>query len=79
MSSTDKAITKAKKFVTKNMMLPSEVSTNYMHIEPDSHFYTDFSQIEESLRLGVSRDHMLIGVRNSIKMGYTITQELDCE
>ena len=57
----------------------TEEATNFVHIEPDSHFYTDFAQIEESLRLGVSHEHMLIGIRNSIKMGYYITQELDCE
>lgn len=79
MKSTDETISKAKIAATENMVLPSSISTGYMHIEPDSHFYTDLAQIEESLRLGLSQEHMLIGIRNSIKMGYSITLELDCE
>lgn len=79
MESTDSVIKKAKIAATKDMILPSEVSNNFVHTEPNSHFYTELEHIKNSLKLGVERDHILIGLENTIKMGYKITQELDCE
>ena len=79
MKSTDKVIEKAKIAATNNMTLPSDVSANYMYIEPNSHFFGDLEQIKHSLELGVSREHIIIGLDNTIKRGYNLTQELDCE
>jgi len=57
----------------------TEESVNYMYIEPNSHFYTELEQIKHSLELGLPRERVIIGLENSIKMGYQINQELDCE
>jgi hypothetical protein len=54
-------------------------SANYMYIEPNSHFFGDLEQIKHSLELGVSREHIIIGLENTMKKGYNLTQELDCE
>lgn len=56
-----------------------KTQTNYMHIEPNSHFYTELEHIKTSLEQGVSREHMIVGLDNTIEKGYKITQELDCE
>lgn len=80
MSNIDEInIKKAKIAATKNMLLSSELSTNYMHTEPNSHFYSDLEHIKNSLKLGVSREHIIFGLDNTIEKGYKITQELDCE
>ena len=79
MKSTDKVIEKAKISATKDMILPSEVSANYMHVEPNSHFYTELEHIKHSLELGIDREDIIIGLKNTIERGYKITQELDCE
>lgn len=51
-------------------------ATNFVHVEPDSHFYTDFQQILETIRhaqwLDDAVEQIRIGVENSIKQGYAI-------
>ncbi|SRR5258706_11644070 len=49
-------------------------NTNIVNTESDSQFYTDLNQIENSLKYTdiVTNDHILIGIQNTIKMGYKI-------
>jgi len=46
---------------------------NFLHVEPNSQFYTDLKQIETSLQFSpVDREYILVGIQNSIKQGYRI-------
>ena len=49
--------------------------TNYVHIVPNSHFFTDLSQILESCKHKRSYEELIIGLENSIKQGYKIVKE----
>lgn len=53
----------------------NDTHQNFVHGEPNSQFYTDLNQIENSLQFGgvvINNDHILIGIKNTIKMGYRI-------
>lgn len=48
---------------------------NFLQVIPNSQMYTDLKHIENSLEFGgetIDREHMLIGVKNTIKAGYKI-------
>jgi len=47
--------------------------TNFVHVQPDSQYYTDLQQILTSLRYDMDRQHMIVGIENTIKMGYKLT------
>jgi hypothetical protein len=46
---------------------------NFVHVQPNSQFYTDLKQIETSLMHNMDRDHILVGIQNTIKMGFKLT------
>jgi len=49
--------------------------TNFFQVIPNSQMYTDLRHIENSLEFGgdvIDREHMLIGIKNTIKAGYKI-------
>lgn len=54
-------------------MSTKPLNTNFVHVQENSQFYTDLKQIETSLTHNVDRDHILIGIQNTIKMGYKLT------
>jgi uncharacterized protein YgfB (UPF0149 family) len=50
-------------------------SANYMHVVPNSHFWTDLNQIITSFDLCpqvLTKEYLLIGLNNSIKNGYKL-------
>ena len=49
--------------------------TNYVHMVPNSYFFTDLSQILESCKHKRSYEELIIGLKNSIKQGYKIIKE----
>lgn len=47
---------------------------NYVYTEPNSHFFTDLSQILESCKYKRDYEELIIGLENSIKQDYKMTQ-----
>lgn len=66
---------KDKTEVINNLVSSSKLAANYMHVEPNSHFYTEFEHIKHSLELGLSREYIITGLENTINNGYKITKE----
>ena len=51
-----------------------DAGVRYVYSERNSHYYTDLNQIIESLKYieTFGYDHLIIGVQNSINLGYEI-------
>ena len=49
--------------------------TNYVHIVPNSHFFTDLSQILELCKHTIHCKELIPILENSIKQGYKIIKE----
>jgi hypothetical protein len=49
--------------------------TNYVHMVPNSHFFTDLSQILESCKHTIHCKELIPILENSIKQGYKIIKE----
>lgn len=49
-------------------------TVNFMHIEPDSHYFTDINQILECLKYpsAFDRSHLITGLENTLNRGYNI-------
>jgi hypothetical protein len=57
--------------------MTSMSSVNYMHVEPNSHFYTDLNQLINTIEFGwlnpeIGKEQILIGLNNTLKNGYTL-------
>lgn len=51
-----------------------EAKNNYLHVVPNSYFYTDLNMIIENIKSNpkFTMDELLIGLENTIKNGYNI-------
>jgi len=73
MKSTEKFLKVLKEseiLIKKAKTVPS---TNFVHVEPNSQHYTDLQQILTSLQYDMDRQHMIVGIENTIKIGYKLT------
>jgi len=55
----------------------TSVGANYIHIVPNSHFWTNLTQLTDSIEFGwlnkeIGKEFILIGLENTIKNGYNI-------
>jgi len=51
----------------------SKISTDYVQVVPDSHFWTDLNHLINCLELTkVSKQYLITGLNNTIKNGYEI-------
>jgi len=57
----------------------TEQNTNYMHVVPNSHFWTDIAMLQNWLTYSAHRlskqqiiDHLKIGLINTVENGYDI-------
>ena len=53
------------------------IHANYIHVEPNSHFWTDLQQLIDSIEFGwlderIGKEFILIGLHNTIKNGYKL-------
>lgn len=58
------------------------IGVNYMHVEPNSHFWTDLTQLTNSIEFGwlnpeIGKEFILIGLDNTIKNGYKLKILMD--
>lgn len=72
LKSFDKKEKAAKK---KKVVKTTTSNANFVHVVPNSQFYTDLNQIKTTIESGViDVNHILVGIKNSIKMGYKIVE-----
>lgn len=59
-------------------------NTDYIHVDKDSHFYTDLNQIKQCLELMkkniqvITFDYIITGINNSLKNHYNIAEYCEC-
>jgi hypothetical protein len=52
-----------------------KTKTNYMHIVPNSHFWTDLNQLLEHLKYQeITKEYLKIGLENTLKQGYNLKE-----
>ena len=50
-----------------------KTKSNYVHIEPNSHFWTDLNQLLEYLKYKeASTEYLKIGLKNTLEHGYNL-------
>lgn len=55
-------------------------STNYVQVEPNSHFWTDLNQIVMAFDVNpIDKEYLLIGLNNTIKNGYKLKPKKDID